>query len=40
MRILSVILEPEVIEKTLNHLASKGIEPGRGPPGEPAAAPF
>jgi len=30
MRILSVILDPAVIDKILDHLASKGIEPGRG----------
>ena len=32
--------EPDVIDKILDHLASKGIEPGRGPPevAEPAAA--
>ena len=27
-------------KKVLDHLASKGIEPGRGPPGEAAAVPF
>ena len=33
MRVLAVITEPRVIDKILDHLASKGIEPGRGPPG-------
>ena len=37
MRVLSVITQPEVVDKILDHLASKGIEPGRGPPGKPAA---
>ena len=37
MRVLSVITEPEAIDKILDHLASKGIEPGRGPPGDLAA---
>ncbi len=37
MKVLSVILDPAVIDKILDHLASKGIEPGRGPPGEAAA---
>ena len=37
MEIISVILEPDVIDKILNHLKSKAIEPGRGPPGGPAA---
>ena len=32
MRILSVIVDPKIIDKILDHLASKGIEPGRGPP--------
>ena len=32
MRILSVIADPKIIDKILDHLASKGIEPGRGPP--------
>ena len=36
MRILSVILDPAVIDKILNHLRSRGIEPARGPPGEHA----
>ena len=30
----------DVIDKILNHLSSKGIEPGRGPPGKLAAVPF
>lgn len=33
MQIVSVILEHRVIAKILGHLARKGIEPGRGPPG-------
>ncbi len=33
MRIVSVILKHRVITKVLGHLARKGIEPGRGPPG-------
>lgn len=33
MRVLAVITQPEVIDKILDHLASRGIEPGRGPPG-------
>ena len=37
MRILSVILDPKVVDKILEHLASKGIEPGRGPPANLAA---
>ena len=37
MRILSVILDPAVIDKILDHLRSKGIEPGRGPPEEHAS---
>jgi hypothetical protein len=43
MRIVSVILEHKVIKKILGHLARKGIEPGRGPPEQPASsspAPF
>ena len=40
MRILAVITEPRVIDKILDHLASRGIEPGRGPPGGLAAGPF
>jgi hypothetical protein len=40
MRVLAVITKPDVIDKILDHLASKGIEPGRGPPGEAAAVPF
>jgi len=32
MRIISVILEHEVITKILRHLARKGIQPGRAPP--------
>jgi hypothetical protein len=35
MRVLAVITEPDVIDKILDHLASEGIEPGRGPPDEP-----
>jgi len=38
MRILSFILVPTVIDKLLDHLASKGIDPGRGPPEHHAAA--
>jgi hypothetical protein len=34
MEIISVILDPKVIDKILNHLRSRGIEPGRGPPEE------
>ena len=37
MRVLAVITQPEVVDKILDHLASKGIEPGRGPPGNLAA---
>ena len=37
MRILAVITEPMVVDKILDHLASNGIEPGRGPPGNLAA---
>lgn len=37
MRFLAVITQPEVIDKILDHLASKGIEPGRGPPANLAA---
>ncbi len=37
MRILSVIVDPKIIDKILDHLASKGIEPGRGPPANLAA---
>ena len=40
MRVLAVITKPDVIDKILDHLASKGIEPGRGPPGEAAAVGF
>ena len=43
MEILSVILDPKVINKILDHLSSKGIKPGRGPPEQPAesaTAPF
>ncbi len=40
MEIISIILDPEVVDKILNHLRSKGIEPGRDPPGKPAAVPF
>ena len=40
MEIISVILDTDVIDKILNHLSSKGIEPGRGPPGRLAAVPF
>lgn len=40
MRVLAVITQPDVIDKILDHLAFKGIEPGRGPPGEVAAVPF
>jgi len=40
MRVLAVITQPHLIDKILDHLASKGIEPGRGPPGEAAAVPF
>ncbi len=40
MEIISVILDTDVIDKILNHLSSKGIEPGRGPPGKLAAVPF
>jgi len=36
MEIISVILDPEVIDKILNHLKSKGIEPGRDPPADSA----
>ena len=36
MRIISVILEHEVITKILGHLARKGIKPGRGPPRQPS----
>jgi hypothetical protein len=32
MRIISVILEHQVITKILGHLAQKGIKPGRAPP--------
>ena len=39
MRVLAVITQPEVVDKILDHLASKGIEPGRGPPGVSAAGP-
>ena len=37
MRVLSVITRPQMIDKILDHLASRGIEPGRGPPGETVA---
>ncbi len=36
MRIVSVILDYKVITKILGHLERKGIEPGRGPPEQPA----
>ncbi len=36
MKIISVILEPDVIDRILNHLKSKPIQPGRGPPEEAA----
>jgi len=36
MQIISVILDPTVIDKILNHLKSKGIEPGRDPPADSA----
>ena len=32
-----MITEPRVIDKILDHLASWGIEPGRGPPANLAA---
>ena len=32
MRVLSVIHDPQVIDQILDHLRSRGIEPGRGPP--------
>ena len=32
MRIISVILDPDVIKSILSHLKAKGIAPGRGPP--------
>ena len=35
MKIISVILEHEVIRKILGHLARKGITPGRDPPKAP-----
>ena len=38
MEIISVILDPDVVDTILNHLKSKAIEPGRGPP-EGAAEP-
>jgi hypothetical protein len=37
MKVLSVILDPAVIDRILDHLASEGIEPARGPPREAAA---
>jgi len=37
MRVLAVITEPRVIDRILDHLASRGIEPGRGPPANLAA---
>jgi hypothetical protein len=40
MRVFAVITKPDVIDKVLDLLASKGIEPGRGPPGEAAAVPI
>ena len=40
MKVLSVILDPAVIDRILDHLASKGIEPGRGPPRAAAAVGF
>jgi hypothetical protein len=40
MKVLSVILDPTVIDRILDHLASRGIEPGRGPPRETAAVGF
>jgi len=36
MEIMSVILDPHVIDKILSHLKSKGIEPGRDPPADSA----
>ena len=36
MRIISVILEHELITKILSHLARKGVKPGRAPPGRTA----
>jgi hypothetical protein len=32
MRVLAVITQPQVIDRILDHLASKGIVPARGPP--------
>jgi hypothetical protein len=40
MKVISVILDPAVIDRILDHLASRGIEPGRGPPREAAAVGF
>jgi hypothetical protein len=37
MKVISVILDPTVIDRILDHLASEGIEPGRAPPRETAA---
>jgi len=37
MRILAVITQPEVIDRILDHLASKAIAPARAPPGYLAA---
>ncbi len=36
MRVISVILDPKVIDKILSHLKTKGITPGRSPPHESA----
>ncbi len=36
MRIISVILEHKIVTKILNHLAKKGIKPGRAPPEQKA----
>jgi len=38
MRIISVILEHKVITEILSHLAQKGIQPGRAPPGHEASS--
>ncbi len=32
MRIISVILDPDVIKHILSHLQAKGVAPGRRPP--------
>jgi len=38
MEIISVILDPEVVDEILNQIRSTGIEPGRGPPDKHAPA--